>query len=108
MTGTDLTADTEQVRGLYRERAHLLAALTGLWPAVIAYNDPDEPDLPVLYIDSPAGQLSYHLHPDDLVPLFERVPRVAADDIRAAWDGSTKADVHQRLKLIAWQRAESV
>ncbi|MGI8313445.1 hypothetical protein [Saccharopolyspora hattusasensis] len=104
--GTDLSADTEQVRCLYRERAHLLAALTGLWPSVISYNDPNEPEMPMLYIASPAGQLSYHLHPDDLVPLFKRVPQVPADDIRAGWDGSTKADVHQRLQWIASQRAE--
>lgn len=106
MTGTDLAADSEQVRGLYRERAHLLAALVRLavldrgQDAVIAYNDPAEPDLPVLYAHTSAGQVSWHLNPEHL-GLFAAVPVVAPDDPRARWDGHDKDTALARLRELA-------
>lgn len=74
MTSTDhLANDSQQVRGLYRERAHLLAALAATWPSALSYNDPTEPTLPVLYVDTPVGQVVNHINPDDLT-LFAGTP----------------------------------
>jgi len=104
--GTDLAADSDQVRSLYRERAHLVAALVRLaaldrgHPAVIAYNDPNEPALPVLYVHTDAGQISWHLNPDHL-PLYTAVPVVEPDDPRARWDGHDKTTALARLCALA-------
>lgn len=104
--GTDLAADDEQVRGLYRERAHLVTALVRLaaldagHPAVIAYNDPREPMLPVLYVHTAAGQISWHLNPEHLL-LFAAVPVVEPDDPRARWDGHDKDTALARLLALA-------
>ncbi|MEV2277710.1 hypothetical protein AB0I72_19200 [Nocardiopsis sp. NPDC049922] len=85
---------------VYRERAALVAHLTARYPAVISYNDTDEPDWPVIYVTSPVGQLSWHLAPADL-DLFGHVPTVAADDARAAWDGHTTTEKYARLAKLA-------
>ncbi|MBO0880987.1 MAG: hypothetical protein J2P17_11715 [Mycobacterium sp.] len=102
VTSTGLAADSDQVRGLYRERAHLIAALVRQadLDAVIAYNDPVEPELPVLYAHSPAGQLSWHLNPEHLA-LFTGVPVVAPDDPRARWDGHDKETALARLSKLS-------
>lgn len=95
--GTDLSADSDHVRELYRERAHLLAVLAELYLARIAYNDPNEPGMPVLYLHTNSGQVAYHLNPDDL-DLFEHV-LVDHDGTSTftAWDGHTKTDALKRL-----------
>lgn len=104
--GTDLSADSEGIRDLYRERAHLIAALVRLAaldsdrPAVIAYNDPNEPALPVLYVHTKAGQISWHLNPDDL-SLYAAVSVVEPDDPRAIWDGHDKDTALARLRALA-------
>ncbi|RBM17965.1 hypothetical protein DI005_20770 [Prauserella sp. PE36] len=100
--GTDLAADGEQVRDLYYERAHLLAVLAHRLAreAVIAYNDPREPALPVLYLDTAAGQISWHLNPKHL-SLFDTVPVVQPSDPRAAWDGHDKNTALTRLRALA-------
>lgn len=84
---------------LYRERAALVAFLASRFPAVIAYSDPAEPDWPVIYIDGPAGQMSWHLAKGDL-PLFLHVPRVAPSDPRARWDGHSTPEKYQRLAAL--------
>lgn len=84
---------------VYRERAHLVAYLASLYPSVIAYSDPQEPDWPVIYLTTPAGQLSWHLSGDDL-DLFEHVPVVEPDDWRAKWDGHTTEQKYERLATL--------
>ncbi|HEY3683442.1 MAG TPA: hypothetical protein VGL93_10405 [Streptosporangiaceae bacterium] len=88
--------DSPEMRALYRERAHLVAHLAALHPSVLAYNDPNEPTRPVLYVDAHGGQLSWHISPDDL-ELFEHVPQVAPDDPRAKWDGHSTDTKYLRL-----------
>lgn len=111
--GTGPAGDSDQVRELYRERAHLISALVrravldGGRDAVIAYNDPAEPRLPVLYADTDAGQLSWHLHPDDL-PLFAAVPVVGPGDARARWDGHDKQTALARLRTLATSGHDAV
>lgn len=92
------------VRGpVYRERTHLVAHLARLNPSVLSYNDPDEPGWPVLYIDSPTGQLSWHINPDDL-DLVADVPVVPGDDPRAQWDRHTVDEKYRRLDQLPARR----
>lgn len=82
----------------YRERARLVAFLAALYPAVIAHSDPDAPGWPVITIDTPAGQMSWHLAPDDLDLFPESLaPRVHPEDPRAKWDGHSTDEKHERL-----------
>jgi hypothetical protein len=54
--------------------------------------DPAEPDWPVVYVETEAGQVSWHISADDL-PLFAHVPRSDA----AQWDGHTTEQKYARL-----------
>lgn len=77
---------------VYRERAHLVAFLAKVYPSVIGYNDPHEPDWPVVYISTPQGQLSWHLSKNDL-DLFDHVPQTGC----VTWDGHTTEQKYERL-----------
>lgn len=93
---------------VYSERARLIAYLATNHDARIAYNDPNEPDWPVIYIDTPRGQLSWHLSPDDL-HLFPHVPiagRHITIDQAPAWDGHTTAEKYDRLARLVEDEAE--
>lgn len=91
------SAPTDDV---YRERARLVAFLASLFPSVLSYADPDEPDWAVVYVSSPAGQLSWHIAPGD-VELFAHVPKVTPDDKRAEWDGHDTPTKYERLAALA-------
>lgn len=88
----------------YRERAFLVAHLASQYFSAITYNDPNEPDWPVIYIETPAGQLSWHLSPDDL-DLFEHVIRVTPESI--TWDGHTTEEKYRRLAKLTLERADA-
>jgi hypothetical protein len=83
--------DDAALAGAYRERAHLVAHLAAVYPSVIGV-DPSEPDWPVVYISTEAGQLSWHVAAADL-PLFSHVPR--SDEV--AWDGHSTEQKYRRL-----------
>lgn len=51
--------------------------------------DPKEPDWPVLYIELPEGQLSWHLPKDDIALLISNHRR---------WDGHTTKEKLNRIK----------
>ena len=80
----------------YRERAHLLAYLAATTPvAVLAYSDPAEA-WPVLTVNTVAGQMCWHINPDDL-DLFEHVRRT---DSQVTWDGHSTAEKYERLQRL--------
>ncbi|MFG2722693.1 hypothetical protein ACGFW5_31005 [Streptomyces sp. NPDC048416] len=79
---------------VYRERAHLVAHLAALYPSHIGYTDPSAPDWPVLIIEAPGGQLSWHIAPND-VGLFAHVRRT--DRICRGWDGHATDEKYERL-----------
>lgn len=86
---------------VYRERARLVALLASLWPAVRAYSDPAEPEWSVVYVDSPTGQLSWHIAERDL-DLFTHVEFVPPNHPLAQWDGHTTNEKFLRIgKLIS-------
>ncbi len=91
-----------QLNAVYRERAHLVAHLAAILPAVMA-DDPSDPDWRIVYLDTPSGQWSWHINRDDL-DLFAHVP-----DGDAEWDSHTTEQKYQRMReltaVIAEQRA---
>lgn len=88
----------KSVRELYRERAWLIAFVAALYPAVRASNDPYD-DRSVVYVETPAGQLSWHVDGADVV-LFPHVPLVTGDDPRAQWDLHSTGEKYRRLAAL--------
>lgn len=91
------TADDTDLNRLYTERAHLLALLALHYPAYIAESDRDNPGWPVLTIDTPAGQMAWHLASRDL-ELFPHVRRADNDEAADAYDGHTTSDKLERIR----------
>lgn len=78
----------------YRERARLVASLarnTMLADHVAVYYNGD-PDWPVVFINGPTGQMSWHIHKDD-VHLFSGCPEAETNP----WDGHTTEEKYDRL-----------
>ncbi|MBA9003746.1 WDGH domain-containing protein [Thermomonospora cellulosilytica] len=90
---------------VYRERARLVAYLAAQHPgdAVISYSDPSTPGWPVITINTPAGQMSWHISPDDIDVFPPSILRVHPEDPRATWDGHTTAEKHERLANLTRQ-----
>lgn len=78
--------------GVYRERARLVSFLTKIFPSYCGFTDPEEPDWLVVYVETPEGQLSWHISPDD-VDLFGHLSLVK----EANWDGHTTKEKYERL-----------
>lgn len=83
---------------VYRERAHLVAHLAAVYPsALVPGADPSEPAWPVVFIELPTGQLSWHVSPDD-VDLFAHVDTYGKDTPgRPEWDGHSTEEKYGRL-----------
>lgn len=102
-----MSAAVDPVAGVYRERAYLVAHLAAVYPSVLVPGaDPEEPDWPVLFVDLPSGQVSWHIAPDDL-DLFGHV-RLGS----AAWDGHSTQEKYARLDAhtcaVATQREDTL
>ncbi|MEW1630791.1 hypothetical protein AB0387_25955 [Streptomyces sp. NPDC089173] len=99
----DLTSDAldalykraEAADAVYRERAHLVALLAALHPSYIGRTDPSAPDWAVVIIETPAGQMSWHIAPRDM-DLFTHVQPV--NRICRGWDGHTTDEKYQRMR----------
>lgn len=83
---------------IYTERAHLLGVMVALFGGVLSFTDPLTPGWPVLYIEAPTGQLSWHIHPDD-VWLFPRVPVVE----EYPWDQHSTRTKYKRIRQLTAQ-----
>lgn len=92
------TASVEAERdGAYRERAHLVAWLAALHPAVIApAPDVDEDGWQILYLRIGGKQASWHIAPRD-ADLFDHVGHVPINDRRAQWDGHTTEEKYAHI-----------
>lgn len=86
---------TDAPNPVYRERAHLVALLTRLFPATL-WTDPGEPEWPIVYVETPAGQLSWHIAQDDM-DLFAHVSTLAGDN---PWDGHDTEEKYRRLDAL--------
>lgn len=91
----------EALNVAYRERAHLVALLAAVYPSQLRENpDPDYPDWPIVYIQTPTGQMSWHLSPAD-VELFPHV-KFGTD---AEWDGHSTEEKYARMRHLTAQTA---
>ncbi|MER6607340.1 hypothetical protein ABT282_15860 [Streptomyces sp. NPDC000927] len=79
----------------YRERAHLVAHLAALHPSHIGHTDPNLPDWAVVTIETPAGQMTWHIAERDM-DLFTRVQ--PTNRICRGWDGHTTDEKYQRMR----------
>ena len=83
----------EELNAAYRERAHLIAALAAIYPAEFRENpDEDYEDWPIIYVQLPTGQASWHISPRD-TDLFSGV-KFGTD---AEWDGHTTEAKYERI-----------
>ncbi|MEW1547514.1 WDGH domain-containing protein [Streptomyces tsukubensis] len=89
----------------YRERARLVAHLAALHPSHVGYGDPDAPIWAVVTIETPAGQMSWHIAPRD-VPLFAHV-RPTSDSDRP-WDGHSTEEKYLRLEALIGRASEEI
>lgn len=85
---------TPTLDDVYRDR-NLLAQLAGelarrLGMTVGIGLDSDEPEWPVLYIDLPTGQVSWHLPQNELTGTYERYP--------GSWDGHSMGAKQDRIR----------
>lgn len=80
----------------YRERAELTALLAALWPSQI--RDITE-DWPVIFIETPQGQLSWHIAQDD-IDVFGHVPQ-SAEPASEKWDGHGTELKYERVAKLA-------
>lgn len=81
------------VGDVYRERAYLVAHLAACYPSWMAAPEDAEPGFRYcVYIDTPQGQMSWHVADDDLV-LFAHVGYFQL----AEWDGHSTEEKYRRL-----------
>jgi RyR domain len=82
--------DAPELRAVYRERARLVAFLAACYPAWIG----SDGGWAVVYVDTPAGQMSWHIADDD-TDLFGHLSEAEGDD--GPWDGHTTEQKYERL-----------
>lgn len=87
---------------VYRERAHLLALLAAHYPAHLQA-DPAAPNWPVLHLQLPTGQCTWHIGEADL-DLFTHV----RTDRHEAWDGHTTEEKYRRITELVSLRGAHV
>ncbi len=83
---------------VYTERAHLVAALSKLYPSSIEQHvgeDWEDDWRNVCFIDLPTGQVSWHIALDDL-HLYSHLAR----DAGRTWDGHTDEEKYRRLDAL--------
>lgn len=79
----------------YEERAKLVAFLAAVYPAELAEAESDSGAWWLVFVSTPAGQMSWHIHEDDL-DLFEHLhdkPQTSLSN----WDGHTTEQKYERL-----------
>lgn len=87
-----------ELEDLYTERAHLIAALAAMYPAVkVPADDVDEDGWWIIYLYLGYDQASWHISPRDAY-LIRHVTPVEPDDERARWDGHTTAEKYGRIR----------
>jgi hypothetical protein len=86
-------------RAVYAERAQLVAYVSSRYSADLS-TDPAEPMCPgIVYVRTPAGQLSWHVAAADL-QYFEDVDVATPDDPAVRWDGHSTEEKYARLRRL--------
>lgn len=82
----------------YSERTKLIAALSKLLPSWLGHHDPEDKSWDadwrtIIYIDTPNGQCSWHIHREDKW-MFGHLEC----DARRGWDGHSTEEKYLRLR----------
>jgi hypothetical protein len=83
----------------YAERNKLVAFLSRLYPAHRGWHEGDDWEddwRNIIFINTPAGQLSWHIHNDE-VEFFDHIPFDGSQDL---WDGHTTEEKYERLRML--------
>lgn len=93
---SDSDQSTDALTAAYAERNAVVLAFAHLADArgwtVGQLVDEHEPDWPVLMIDTPAGQVSWHFKADEMPPKMPAYP--------GEWDGHTTPEKYERLATL--------
>lgn len=81
----------------YTERAELVALLTRIFPSWVL-TDPAEPDRPVVYVQLPTGQCSWHISPGNWAEIFAHLGLPCEGP---PWDGHTMEQKYERVRRCA-------
>lgn len=87
----------EDLKKVYRERAHLVAALTAHYPAV--WTDDLEDQWRIVYVTFPSGQASWHIAQADW-DLFLHLPLVVDNP----WDGHDTDEKYRRVRASVYTK----
>lgn len=104
----DTLARRAAERGVYAERAQLIALIAAHYRAEL-FKDPNEPvRADVVYVDTPAGQLSWHLAATDVAAYFTSIKRAQPHQAQP-WDGHSNEEkcrrIHELTQRLAGARA---
>lgn len=88
----------------YRERSRLVAFLSRLYPSHLGVHVGDDPERGedwrrIVFIQTPAGQLSWHIH-DGEIAMFKHL-----SDKGRSWDGHTTREKYARLRELPGEGA---
>ena len=83
----------------YGERNQLVLFLTKCYPSYLGRHAEEDKEWEndwknIIYIESPAGQLSWHIHDSEL-PMFEHLP-----SFKGEWDHHTSEEKYGRLRSL--------
>lgn len=83
---------------LYRERAHLAALVSRMYPSEWCEDTDNGEDWKILYVHTPTGQVSWHIASIDW-DLFDHVKRSehAGNDL---WDGHDTDEKYRRIGML--------
>lgn len=79
----------------YTERAALVAYLTAVYPSEITPAESDSGAWNLVFVATPSGQMSWHLHEDDVVEWFQHLANLPETGV--TWDGHTTPEKYKRL-----------
>ena len=88
-----------EIADVYNERDRLVALLTKFYPSYLAKHETsdtswDEEWTNIVYIETPEGQLSWHIHESEL-PLFRHLSFKQNN-----WDGHTTKEKYRRIEKL--------
>lgn len=91
-------AQLEHVEGerdkAYEERAKLVSYLTAVYPSEVYEAESDSGAWWLVFVATPSGQMSWHVHEDDL-ELFPHLLNRPTTGV--TWDGHTTPEKYRRL-----------
>lgn len=82
----------------YEERANLVAYLAAVYPSEVVEAESDSGAWWLVFVTTPSGQMSWHIHEDDL-ELFPWLLNKPETGVK--WDGHTTEQKYQRLRELS-------